>query len=243
MLKLFRKTRRRLLTGSRLGKYVAYAVGEIFLVVVGILLALQIDAWNQAYQDRSTEKDYLINLVEDLKADTAWINWYVIDRYDRKVNALHKVRAYYQGAYEIGDTLAFLDEVGYGAVFGNVVFSFNRGVYDELVSTGNLRKIRSIRLRDEINAYYASQDRLKVSAKDFLSGYVDYINSLRPFGRTDASEIDPFDRRLILAHLRKEEFYRTCNLELTLAHTVKSYVNESKQDAVALIRSIEAETK
>jgi hypothetical protein len=71
----------------------------------------------------------------------------VIDRYDRKVNALHKVRAYYQGAYEIGDTLAFLGEVGYGAVFGNVVFSFNRGVYDEMVSTGNLRKIRSIRLR------------------------------------------------------------------------------------------------
>lgn len=114
MLKLFRKTRRLLLTQGRLGKYLAYAVGEIFLVVIGILLALQIDAWNQAYQDRSTE-------------------------------------------------VAF--------------------------------------------------------------------------------DIDPFDRRLMLAHLRKEELYRICNLELTLAHTVKLYVNQNKQDAVALIRSIEAETK
>lgn len=181
MLKFFRNIRRNLLAEGRLKKYLLYAAGEIALVVVGILIALQIDAWSQAYQDRIAERDYLANLVEDLKADTSWVNRYILDRYDGKVAALNRVRAYYQGRLEIEDTLSFLLDVGYGAVFGNVVFSLNRGVYDELVNTGNLRKIRDVRLRNRINTYYANQLQDSAAAQDYKSGYVDYVNSLRPF--------------------------------------------------------------
>ena len=47
MLRLFRQIRQRLLTDNRFGKYLLYAIGEILLVVLGILIALQVDSWNE----------------------------------------------------------------------------------------------------------------------------------------------------------------------------------------------------
>jgi len=47
MIKFFRKIRRQLLTENRFSKYLLYAIGEIVLVVIGILIALQINIWNE----------------------------------------------------------------------------------------------------------------------------------------------------------------------------------------------------
>jgi len=47
MLKFFRTIRRRLLDSGRLRRYLVYALGEIILVVIGILIALQINNWNE----------------------------------------------------------------------------------------------------------------------------------------------------------------------------------------------------
>lgn len=52
------------------GKYVKYAIGEIVLVVIGILIALQINNWNEEVKNQRREKTFLNNLVEDLKADS-----------------------------------------------------------------------------------------------------------------------------------------------------------------------------
>ncbi|MBT8306228.1 MAG: hypothetical protein KJN85_04770, partial [Maribacter sp.] len=47
MIKFFRKIRQQLLIENRTGKYLLYAIGEIVLVVIGILIALQINNWNE----------------------------------------------------------------------------------------------------------------------------------------------------------------------------------------------------
>ena len=59
MIKLFRKVRQRLLTQNKFSKYLLYAIGEIFLVVIGILIALQINNWNQ---NRHLEKKEILIL-------------------------------------------------------------------------------------------------------------------------------------------------------------------------------------
>ena len=56
MISAFRKIRRQLMSQNRFSKYLLYAIGEIVLVVVGILLALQINSWNQDRLDRKAEK-------------------------------------------------------------------------------------------------------------------------------------------------------------------------------------------
>ena len=62
MLRFFRKPRQKLLPDNKFSKYLLYAIGEIVLVVIGILLALQVNNWNETRKDRLTEREILQNL-------------------------------------------------------------------------------------------------------------------------------------------------------------------------------------
>ena len=70
MIKLFKNIRRRLLTENRFNKYLLYAIGEIILVVIGILIALQINTWNDARKNRNYEQEILTLINENLKNDS-----------------------------------------------------------------------------------------------------------------------------------------------------------------------------
>ena len=72
MIKFFRKIRQRLLTENRFSKYLLYAIGEIILVVIGILIALQINNWNEQLKSIAKEKDSLIKFIENLKIDSTY---------------------------------------------------------------------------------------------------------------------------------------------------------------------------
>ena len=67
MIKFFRKIRQRLLTENKSSKYILYAIGEIVLVVIGILIALQINNWNTYQNDRIKEEKLLHGLVVNLE--------------------------------------------------------------------------------------------------------------------------------------------------------------------------------
>jgi len=69
MIKLFRKVRQRLLTENKFSKYLLYAVGEIVLVVIGILIALQINNNNENQKKKQFEITILENIKEDILAD------------------------------------------------------------------------------------------------------------------------------------------------------------------------------
>ena len=69
MIKLFRKIRQRLVTENKFSKYLIYAIGEIILVVIGILIALQIDNWNTQQIEIKNLRGDLIYLIEDLRKD------------------------------------------------------------------------------------------------------------------------------------------------------------------------------
>jgi len=67
MIKFFRKIRHRLLTENKFSKYLIYAFGEIILVMIGILLALQVNSWNQKRLDSLEEKKILSSLKQDFR--------------------------------------------------------------------------------------------------------------------------------------------------------------------------------
>ena len=69
MIKFFRHIRQNLLVKGKTGKYLKYALGEIILVVLGILIALQIDNWNENNKLETRTQDYYHQLLEDLKKD------------------------------------------------------------------------------------------------------------------------------------------------------------------------------
>ena len=66
MIKLFRNIRQNLIMENKTGKYLKYAIGEIILVVIGILIALQINNWNEVRKNDEKEALLIKNIIEDL---------------------------------------------------------------------------------------------------------------------------------------------------------------------------------
>ena len=73
MFGLFRKTRQEILTGDRSRRYFRYALGELVLVVFGILIALQIDGWNDDRLEREQEREILQSMLNEIRVDRGQI--------------------------------------------------------------------------------------------------------------------------------------------------------------------------
>ncbi|MAD97148.1 MAG: hypothetical protein CMB99_07480 [Flavobacteriaceae bacterium] len=69
MIKFFRKIRQKLLSKNRFNKYLLYAFGEIILVVIGILIALQINNWNESKKNHEKVDKLLVKIQKDIKTD------------------------------------------------------------------------------------------------------------------------------------------------------------------------------
>ena len=87
MLTFFRRIRKGLLGQGATSKYLLYAVGEIALVVIGILIALQINNWNEGIKNKIKGIEYLNSLYEDLKQDSIHLS-FLIDSYQGKMGKL-----------------------------------------------------------------------------------------------------------------------------------------------------------
>jgi sensor domain CHASE-containing protein len=80
LFRFFRSLRQKLLAENRVGRYLAYALGEILLVVIGILIALQVNTWNEDRVQRSREVKYLKNIRLDLEKDLASLDYQIANR-------------------------------------------------------------------------------------------------------------------------------------------------------------------
>lgn len=74
MIKFFRKIRQKLLSENKFSKYLIYAIGEIILLVIGILIALQINNWNENRKNKIALRTYTKSLIKDFKQDTITLN-------------------------------------------------------------------------------------------------------------------------------------------------------------------------
>lgn len=83
MIKFFQKFRQKLVETGKVRNYLLYAVGEIVLVVIGILLALQINNWNEGYKDRQLEQVYYCKLLEDVTQDHILLKKLMAEDQDR----------------------------------------------------------------------------------------------------------------------------------------------------------------
>ena len=89
-MKFFRKTRFDLVEGKRTAKYLRYAVGEIVLVVIGILIALQINNWNESRRQLTREEQFITGVMVDLRQDRNFIEL-VIKIAEPRIEAYKKI--------------------------------------------------------------------------------------------------------------------------------------------------------
>ncbi|WP_062052677.1 DUF6090 family protein [Sediminicola sp. YIK13] len=82
MIKFFRRIRQQLLSENKFSKYLLYAVGEIVLVVIGILIAVQINSWHSKIKEDKLKAVYIKNLINDFTKDTIQLNARIKDNED-----------------------------------------------------------------------------------------------------------------------------------------------------------------
>tara|TARA_R110002072_G_scaffold1380_2_gene11564 strand:- start:9166 stop:9873 length:708 start_codon:yes stop_codon:yes gene_type:complete len=74
MIKFFRKIRQNLIKENKISKYLMYALGEIILVIIGILFALQINNWNEENKTEQELQSSMVSMIEELNENINFLN-------------------------------------------------------------------------------------------------------------------------------------------------------------------------
>nr|WP_298992234.1 DUF6090 family protein [uncultured Polaribacter sp.] len=158
MIKFFRKIRQKLLVENRFKKYLLYAVGEIILVVIGILIALQINNWNENIKEQQKVNMHLKNLASDIKGDIKQTE-YRIKSLGNKTGHIDSLAEFFRTKkIEDLDNLDVFSRVY--TYYGYRPFQWYRGAIDEIKSSGGLKLIKNDTLRSLITKYYAFTEHL-----------------------------------------------------------------------------------
>ena len=171
MIKFFRKIRQKLLSENKFSKYLIYAIGEIVLVVIGILIALQINNWNEERKNSDFEtqilKEISSSLQNDLIRNKAILNERIIPK---KTGIENLIRNLNSKEMEHDSMLRRY----YRDARLNVIFTYDNGPYESLKSSG-LDKIKNDSLRNQLVNYY---DNILPRGKEMINFQKDaLINS------------------------------------------------------------------
>lgn len=156
-MKIFRQIRIRMLKENRTTRYLLYAIGEIFLVMVGILLALQVSTWNQERQARKKEQILLKDLHEEFVVNKAQLQ-VVVSHHERALAAAESVIAEFPIDISTLDLDSF--QVRRRGIGNRFTFNPSQGIINSLVNTSSFDLISDPELR-----------KLLVSWNDVLADY------------------------------------------------------------------------
>ncbi len=141
MIKFFRKIRQNLLMENKIGKYFKYAIGEILLVVIGIMIALSINNWNESKKERAQEQELLTQLHSEFKSNLEQLDQ-KIEMRKQKISAslklLHNI-----DYPETRDTDSIIIYIGHTAVsptFDPIVNDINSSGRIQLLQNRNLKE-------------------------------------------------------------------------------------------------------
>jgi hypothetical protein len=139
MPRIFNSIRQRLLKENRLTRYLVYAIGEIVLVVIGILIALQINLWNEGRKERVKEQVVLQRLLEEFNTNLVQLD----DKIEIRENII----------LDGTDALGYMDHperVQRDSLLAKLTSTTQTPTFDpiinDLVSSGNIRLIRNQQL-------------------------------------------------------------------------------------------------
>lgn len=146
MIPFFRKIRQNLLAEGRTLKYLKYAVGEILLVAIGILIALQINNWNEGRKDLDKEQMVLRQLEEEYEANLLQLEEKMAMR-DQIVSASLKILEYIDQPQGVSpDSLvAYVSPIILDPTFDPI--------QNDLISSGNIRLIRNKKLQQLLSRW------------------------------------------------------------------------------------------
>lgn len=152
MIKFFRKIRQKLLSENKFSKYLIYAIGEIALVMIGILLALQVNNWNEKRKLKNEELKILSEFIQSLKSDLETELSLTIKRIESDSIKINKVLQFTKEHKNGGESFAKYGS-GFIVLTQELKFSPQTSTYRALESHG-VNLISNSKIRDLILDIY-----------------------------------------------------------------------------------------
>jgi len=254
MIKFFRKIRQKLISENRLSKHLIYAIGEIILVVIGILIALHINNWNEYQKERESEKIILKEIRDNLKFD--------LEDFESNIANLQNKAISSKSLLEIlNNNSSYNDSIGYFFYYLKTYphFSNKSNGYNLLQSKG-LDIIQNDSIRKRITDLYEDRYQYLKTYEKELSAYNNSLeNKVSPYYGTRSLSKDKIPNDIIIKGsvktLVKFGFFRNIinyalmkkDLELhgiikdieTWAKILLAIHNSVRLDVLELIKQIE----
>jgi len=238
MIKLFRKIRYDLMEKNKTGKYLKYAIGEIVLVVIGILIALSINNWNEGRKNDLKESLLVKNIIEDLSLDSVHIS----QSLNELTNQMHVVDDLIAKALDSEKILKY-DSIGL------VRYSSDFRPISQRNHAESVSNLENEFTREILQNYFLKED----GVMDIFIEYVDIIhNKIRPFlsdvgmhNLNSLYDVQPDETMPLFLHpkileeqLGNVKFQQILFERRLKTDSFKSLLNELKMANQELIKSI-----
>ena len=150
MTPFFRKIRKTLADDNKPLKYLRYAIGEIVLVVIGILIALQINNWNEAQKQERLELRYLNDLIKEIEINIKLTNE-EYQFYEFQLQNAELIASYLSNdsLKDVEKLLVALEHTGF-----STSLNFISDVWNELHSTGNISIVKNQKIKANLAELY-----------------------------------------------------------------------------------------
>lgn len=236
MVKLFRNIRKKLVAEGKTANYLKYAIGEIFLVVIGILLALEVNNWNEQRKARVQEIRQLKNIQEDILLDKKDVIWNI------EAHNLFLTSEIELLNYMMGEDLKPKKPIAYENALGSpIILTLHESSFSNL-KNNDINIITNEKLKKQIASYFDNFAKVMLKVendldeyktysviKPYFIKYFQYANESNVVGHFETDSDDYFSPKLkfnkyILADtlgLKKDEAFK-----IILAESISSTSNK-----------------
>jgi hypothetical protein len=194
MIQLFRKIRQKLLQEGKVINYLKYAIGEILLVVIGILIALQVNNWNENRKTYIKELALLTGLKQELTANLQELNR-IIEVNQKRNDGAHKLVSVLSPKKTTLSDVE-ISQLWYNALAREAVYKPSLGVLNEAISTGSLSIIKNIALRDFFASIESDLQLLKTQEEGVYLFRLECLKTTRELGNVRIALFDAMETEI-----------------------------------------------
>ncbi|NER09829.1 hypothetical protein SAMN06265375_101652 [Muriicola jejuensis] len=194
MIPFFRQIRQQLLqvaigTENKVTKYLLYALGEIFLVVIGILIALGINNWNEERKNSTSENQYYCLVLDDLNLDYTKIKE-LMAASDQRIKVSKEILLELDAGEQ--DKRYLLNK--FLEAFRGEAFVPRNVTYKDLVSSGNVRLLKDAEIKNSLVQFYSELENkvthLQQNGQEASKQAFELVNSSIEFGLADFNYVN-----------------------------------------------------
>ena len=230
MIKFFRNIRQNMIKQNKVSNYLLYAIGEIVLVVIGILIALQVNNWNETRKLNATEKEFFQGVRSDLLQDKAYMNL-IIEKANKKIAAYNMFKDDLQNLYDTNrpklDSLLRI-YFDLGGTFYPISGSFNSAMSSNEFNTFKNKSLKMMVIKLYNSTYARLMDNAKSTDERWFYVVKKYSRVRRTghLGNFSAKQLEEFEDD-VYYHVQGLEYY-VGNLKLAIEEIDTFLENEQK---------------